>query len=70
MHKEKPRNRKVETEERWLTIHRIRVCNGKQQQGKPKLFNTEALRNNTAVVCSCKTLILGHACSSELTREI
>lgn len=32
MHKEeKPRNRRVETEERWLTVHCTRVC--KQQRG-------------------------------------
>lgn len=34
MHKEeKPRNRQVETEERWPTVHCTRVCNGQQQRG-------------------------------------
>lgn len=37
---------------------------------KPKLFNTEALRHNKALVCSYRSLALGHAFSSELTGEI
>jgi len=37
---------------------------------KPKLFNTEALRHNKALVCSYKSLALGHASSSELIVEI
>lgn len=36
---------------------------------KPKLFNTEALRHNKALVCSYKSLVLGHAFSSELIVE-
>lgn len=37
---------------------------------KPKLFNTEALRHDKALVCSYKSPVLGHAFSSVLIVEM